>query len=393
MFKREVKKIRELTDKLISQGDVTEDEADCVYMIYRAVRIDAENVAEGFTEGDEDRLVSVQMALSEWYEAVFDALRSGRSGNFVSSVPADTKDARLAEILSRREKALFVKELPNVSRTLLGDVTAKKVPGGYELSFSRFGIKDRLSKGCGIEKELSLLRKLAEKPKGTDLTPEEADLAFSVLQTVQYLHRKRRLSGDISRIYETVNIWFQRVLDGFPSDRNFASTVPLAEITVPLAKIMSETDELHNRCLAAMSDEDRVNYFVCNKEVDFIGVDDASLELFPRCFYSQRAGIVSLLADRSTHVSFKTKSEHKALFLMRTTDSLIAIDDCDFVYTVLVPKDRERIARHVLSADDEEIDRRAEISDLYVDEFLFETVFEKERCEMPEDDSWVDITR
>jgi len=386
VFKREIKKIRELTKKLRSQGDVAEDEADCVYMIYRAVRIDDENVAEGFTEGDEDRLVSVQMALSGWYEAVFDALRSGRSGNFVSSVPADTKDARLAEILSRREKTLFVKELPDVSRTLLGDVTAKKVSDGYELSFSRFGIKDRLSKGCGIEKELSLLRKLAEKPKGNDLTPEEADLAFSVLQTVQYLHRKRRLSGDISRIYETVNMWFQRVLNGFPSDKNFASTVPLAQI-------IPETDELHNRCLAAMSDEDRVNYFICNGEVNFIGVDDASLELFPRCFYSQRAGIVSLLADKSTHVSFKTKSEHKALFLMRTTDSLIAIDDCDFVYTVLVPKDRERIARHVLSANDEEIDRRAEISDLYVDEFLFETVFEKERGEMPEDDSWVDITR
>jgi len=386
VFKREIKKIRELTKKLRSQGDVAEDEADYVYMIYRAVRIDAENVAEGFTEGDEDRLVSIQAALSGWYEAVFNALRLGRSGNFISSVSADTKDTRLAKILSGQEKTIFVKELPDVSRTLLGDVTAKKVSDGYELSFSRFGIKDRLSKGCGIEKELSLLRKLAEKPKGTDLTPEEADLAFSVLQTVQYLHRKRRLSGDISRIYETVNMWFQRVLNGFPSDRNFASTVPLAQI-------IPETDELHNRCLAAMSDEDRVNYFICNGEVDFIGVDDASLELFPRCFYSQRAGIVSLLADKSTHVSFKTKSEHKALFLMRTTDSLIAIDDCDFVYTVLVPKDRERIARHVLSADDEEIDRRAEISDLYVDEFLFETVFEKERGEMPEDDSWVDITR
>lgn len=388
MFKREIKKIRELTKKLRSQGDVAEDEADYVYMIYRTVRIDAENEAEGFTEGDEDRLVSVQMALSEWYEAVFDVLRSGRSGNFISSVPADTKDTRLVKILSGQEKTIFVKELTDVSRTLLGDVTAKKVSGGYELSFSRFGIKDRLSKGCGIEKELSLLRKLAEKPKGTDLTPEEADLAFSVLQAVQYLHRKRRLSGDISRIYETVKMWFQRVLNGFPSDRNFASTVPLAQI-------MPETDDLHNRCLAAMSDEDRVNYFVCNEEVDFIGVDDASLEvfLFPKCFYSQRAGIVSLLADRSTHVSFKTKSEHKALFLVRTTDSLIAIDDCDFVYTVLVPKDRERIARHVLSANDEEIDRRAEISDLYVDEFLFETVFEKERGEMPEDDSWVDITR
>lgn len=386
MFKKEIKKIKDLINKLKTEGDVTEDEADSVFMIYRAVRIDDENVAEGFTEGDEDRLVSIQATLSEWYEAVFDALRSGRSGNFVSSVPADTKDARLAEILSRREKTLFVKELPDVSRTLLGDVTAKKVSDGYELSFSRFGIKDRLSKGCGIEKELSLLRKLAEKPKGIDLTPEEADLAFSVLQTIQYLRRKHRLSGDVSRIYETVNIWFQRVLDGFPSDRNFASTVPLAQI-------MPETDELHNRCLAAMSDEDRVNYFICNGEVNFIGVDDASLELFPRCFYSQRAGIVSLLADKSTHVSFKTKSEHKALFLMRTTDSLIAIDDCDFVYTVLVPKDRERIARHVLSANDEEIDRRAEISDLYVDEFLFETVFEKERCEMPEDDSWVDITR
>lgn len=386
MFKKEIQKIKELTKKLELQGDVAEDEADYVYMIYRAVRIDAENEAEGFTEGDEDRLVSVQMALSEWYEAVFDVLRSGRSGNFVSSVPADTKDTRLAKILSGQEKTIFVKELPDVSRTLLGDVTAKKVSDGYELSFSRFGIKDRLSKGCGIEKELSLLRKLAEKPKGNDLTPEEADLAFSVLQTVQYLHRKRRLSGDISRIYETVNMWFQRVLNGFPSDRNFASTVPLAQI-------IPETDELHNRCLAAMSDEDRVNYFICNGEVNFIGVDDASLELFPRCFYSQRAGIVSLLADKSTHVSFKTKSEHKALFLMRTTDSLIAIDDCDFVYTVLVPKDRERIARHVLSADDEEIDRRAEISDLYVDEFLFETVFEKERGEIPEDDSWVDITR
>jgi len=386
VFKREIKKIRELTKKLGSQGDVAEDEADYVYMIYRAVRIDAENVAEGFTEGDEDRLVSIQAALSGWYEAVFNALRLGRSVNFISSVSADTKDTRLAKILSGQEKTIFVKELPDVSRTLLGDVTAKKVSDGYELSFSRFGIKDRLSKGCGIEKELSLLRKLAEKPKGTDLTPEEADLAFSVLQTVQYLHRKRRLSGDISRIYETVNMWFQRVLNGFPSDRNFASTVPLAQI-------MPETDELHDKCLLMMSDEDRVNYFICNGEVNFIGVDDASLELFPRCFYSQRAGIVSLLADKSTHVSFKTKSEHKALFLMRTTDSLIAIDDCDFVYTVLVPKDRERIARHVLSADDEEIDRRAEISDLYVDEFLFETVFEKERGEMPEDDSWIDITR
>jgi len=386
VFKREIKKIRELTKKLRSQGDVAEDEADYVYMIYRAVRIDAENVAEGFTEGDEDRLVSIQAALSGWYEAVFNALRSGRSGNFISSVSADTKDTRLAKILSGQEKTIFVKELPDVSRTLLGVVTAKKVSDGYERSFSRCGIEDRLSKGCEIEKELSLLRKLAEKPKGNDLTPEEADLAFSVLQTVQYLHRKRRLSGDISRLYETVNMWFQRVLNGFPSDRNFASTVPLAQI-------IPETDELHNRCLAAMSDEDRVNYFICNGEVNFIGVDDASLELFPRCFYSQRAGIVSLLADKSTHVSFKTKSEHKALFLMRTTDSLIAIDDCDFVYTVLVPKDRERIARHVLSADDEEIDRRAEISDLYVDEFLFETVFEKERGEMPEDDSWIDITR
>jgi len=285
VFKREIKKRRELTKKLRSQGDVAEDEADYVYMIYRAVRIDAENVAEGFTEGDEDRLVSIQAALSGWYEAVFNALRLGRSGNFISSVSADTKDTRLAKILSGQEKTIFVKELPDVSRTLLGDVTAKKVSDGYELSFSRFGIKDRLSKGCGIEKELSLLRKLAEKPKGNDLTPEEADLAFSVLQTVQYLHRKRRLSGDISRIYETVNMWFQRVLNGFPSDRNFASTVPLAQI-------IPETDELHNRCLAAMSDEDRVNYFICNGEVNFIGVDDASLELFPRCFYSQRAGIV-----------------------------------------------------------------------------------------------------
>jgi len=52
VFKREIKKIRELTKKLRSQGDVAEDEADYVYMIYRAVRIDAENVAEGFTEGD-----------------------------------------------------------------------------------------------------------------------------------------------------------------------------------------------------------------------------------------------------------------------------------------------------------------------------------------------------
>jgi len=47
VFKREIKKIRELTKKLRSQGDVAEDEADYVYMIYRAVRIDAENVAEG----------------------------------------------------------------------------------------------------------------------------------------------------------------------------------------------------------------------------------------------------------------------------------------------------------------------------------------------------------
>jgi len=100
VFKREIKKIRELTKKLRSQGDVAEDEADYVYMIYRAVRIDAENVAEGFTEGDEDRLVSIQAALSGWYEAGFNALRWGRSGNFISSVSADTKDARLAKLLS-----------------------------------------------------------------------------------------------------------------------------------------------------------------------------------------------------------------------------------------------------------------------------------------------------
>jgi len=75
MFKKEIQKIKELTEKLELQGDVAEDEADYVYMIYRAVRIDAENVAEGFTEGDEDRLDSIQAALSGWYEAVFNALR------------------------------------------------------------------------------------------------------------------------------------------------------------------------------------------------------------------------------------------------------------------------------------------------------------------------------
>ena len=104
MFEREALKLKSLTEKLDAQGDVTEDEADWIYM-FRIVFLmtcakhkSLTHVPHTICNMLEDNFVGsypyvsalnnqVSEAFFDWYDAVYRHVRNGMTGNYLSTVP------------------------------------------------------------------------------------------------------------------------------------------------------------------------------------------------------------------------------------------------------------------------------------------------------------------
>jgi len=90
MFKKEIQKIKELTEKLELQGDVAEDEADWIYVMNffpwkQGTKTEYERT--NFLAPYES-LESLRSAFEKWYDTVERKVQEGKKGNFISSVPS-----------------------------------------------------------------------------------------------------------------------------------------------------------------------------------------------------------------------------------------------------------------------------------------------------------------
>ena len=150
MFAKETKKIKRLTRKLNETGDISEDEADWIYIMnvlpwdnHCTTRYKIRNFWVSSSS-----LNPLRSAFSDWYTAVEKKIRNKETGNFLSTVsllkpfnyPADLKDTIHWRIDTNKYFASPAFLLQNKNR-LLGDVL--HLPDGC-ICFSRAGVEERV---------------------------------------------------------------------------------------------------------------------------------------------------------------------------------------------------------------------------------------------------------
>jgi len=266
---KEAKKIKDLTEKLKREGDVSQEEADFLYMfwkVFEAQRHAYTTTNEIFGRGTfgfpvlfsmkyrfgffEDFTDPVKDAFKEWYKTVSDFTTSGRTGNFVTTIPT-----YIATWIKDEETDKFIK---CAARSLSGDdrldeVTGKLVKEIYPrtdrlltldavvlypmtLSFSRYGLVPRLERKTN---DLTFLYKMSKKLEKEDISLEESDKIYVITKFFQamkipnILRPRFRAYGvkegkkQLDKLQKALATWFKTVYEAAKSGRtgNFLYTV------------------------------------------------------------------------------------------------------------------------------------------------------------------------
>lgn len=288
MFEREALKLKSLTEKLDAQGDVTEDEADWIYM-FRIVFLmtcakhkSLTHVPHTICNMLEDNFVGsypyvsapnnqVSETFFDWYDAVYRHVRNGMTGNCLSTVPCLMN----ISINSPAEKNIndvihkIACELPNRDKwsvraedkeadAILPFISKKRILANdicycryglmmQRLDMSRYGLLNRLSKGeDGDTKDVNYLRSMAGKLKsGNDITEDEADNIYLILKFAQaaYVNWKSDCLGydrhdeekqkvkkeQVNSLMNGLLTWFKAVYEAVKQGRtgNFTYTLPM----------------------------------------------------------------------------------------------------------------------------------------------------------------------
>ncbi|MGB4026933.1 MAG: hypothetical protein WBK47_01090 [Acetomicrobium sp.] len=272
MFEKETKKLKKLTEKLLREGDVTENEADWIYMffrIYKATQLSAEFSADYYinehipkfkaakhtfiidtkrtSEEYMELLEQADEAFCDWYESVA-SIRSNE-GNFISTVPT-----RFTYFYKNFPKDVFTKnkglfssvEVPEFlysepCNLLSGDCI-------YDFRNSRFllpryGLQNRLLGEGEYTKDISYINKMVDKLTSEgDITEEEADNIYFIYKYSQTLYVDLELPGmeeRISLLEKGLARWYEAVyetireklfMDTDAEMGNFVYTVPTRKI-------------------------------------------------------------------------------------------------------------------------------------------------------------------
>ncbi len=276
MFEKETKKLKKLTEKLLREGDVTENEADWIYMfrmIYTMTRIKSgtpsplsdeaytaldQNFVAPFSPGSE---IYEQVAeeFLNWYKAVYGYVHNEKSGNFISTIPSIVPALTELDIFSKNHLAdatirRIIKELPEEDgkivirnfpieaqafipkgRLLATDVTHDEDSG--DLFLSRYGLLRRMPDAQSEHtKEIGYLHKMINKLEHEDITEQEADNIYMILKFAQsMLVNAKNVTYPKSRVCSAKSIteglkhWYKAVYKALRDGRtgNFVYTLPM----------------------------------------------------------------------------------------------------------------------------------------------------------------------
>lgn len=278
---REIEIIKTLTEKLKKEGDVSQEEADLVYILKRLqeayqgsakaaardifsgefpgfpkLKSDVNNDAMEFNFIDSflDRLLD---AFGEWYGTVADLVASGRTGNFVTSIPVRSlflnvkKEPGLVRLIDSavnflseedRETVITGKQLKKIRSQIVAPLTLDAISfeNNTSLKFSRYGLVPRLNRKTN---DILFLQRMTKKLKNEDITPEESDLIYIIMKFAQALKTPAvryhnysfaadseiELKKQTKELQSALSSWFKGVFEAIISGRcgNFLYTLPI----------------------------------------------------------------------------------------------------------------------------------------------------------------------
>ena len=337
---KEVKIIKNLTEKLKKEKDVSQEEADLVYMLRRIY--EAYCYVSSKHDSNSERKVldfsmlnsnyfydameydftdsftrPMQSAFGKWYRTVADLAASGRTGNFATTIPAfllaEEETADLMRFaftkLSEEDKIIIIRgdrarELSvRINKLLTSDALFFYPETGLpRLTFARCGLVPRLERNTN---DILFLQRMTEKLKSEDITPEESDLIYTIFKFSQTLKsRSFRFYGErkdfkrqTDRLKNALNLWFKTVYEVAKSGRtgNFLHTLPVCDFT-GYSSIVKKTLNLLPKQFSMAK---------LSTESDLPDITGVFFDNERKVLMSQRCGVVQKVAQADRYALFE----------------------------------------------------------------------------------------
>lgn len=220
-------KIKQLTQKLRTQGDISLEEADEIYFLSL------------------QKLPGLSQALIDWYSAVSDEIKKGRRGNFIFTIDL-SKDANYLWLIKRdiQEYGTFedLCKVIMIDKRLCPPIKGSPSKNYYEITTSRAGMLNYPIKtdagACTIAKFLKKFNPVIVTP--TSLTYKQLKVAFEIASGVSDIPDTWTSGEEVKLFILSFFIKFQNFPCIVAGDMH-RSIVFVEERNAPVMKIASET--------------------------------------------------------------------------------------------------------------------------------------------------------
>ena len=284
-MKKELERLKMLTEKLKSEGDITEDEADWLYMFRRIYKMSYMSYNFVFNSSQYDKYRDilrnfpikhlpcdeVSEGFLNWYEVVEKYIKAGRRGNFLSTVPANEAldmgvrfERNVEAVLRRITDFLGEAEVPESfsGRVLSGDIERR-----LRYVFSRYGLEERPKDKK--KKDIDFLTRMTKKLKRQgDITPEEADLIYMLVKYACVINCAIR--ANLYELFMALEKWYKNVFKKIQAGKtgNFLYTLPTTDLDIGKARYY-----IHESLKLLPTEYDKMIFFDVEPEHDCFFLD------------------------------------------------------------------------------------------------------------------------
>jgi len=346
---KEIKIIRDLTEKLKKEGNVTPEEADLIYMlrqIYEAYCFfskSKEHISYRFSleaadpvpfDFSEAFLNPMAEEFEKWYMTVYNFVLHGRRGNFVTTIPVkdenekylfiidiDDEASKLIRLAEKKlDKNITPEDICSRDKFLTLDIVLSDNKTRYRIS--RYGLSSLIERKYN---DVSFLYSMVEKlDREGDISPEEADMVYMLVKFIQTLHLKY-FNGDFDddikeqfeRLHKALFKWFdviysivlRRKDDIYEGKKyNFLYTLPIEDYEYKYYRsrdVIYYTEKCIQRTLNILPDQ--FSFAKFSATPSFSDLTGIFVDKNHAC-YSQRYGVIREAIDIDRRIIFPDPS-------------------------------------------------------------------------------------
>lgn len=284
-MKKELERLKMLTEKLKTQGDITEDEADWLYIFRRVYKMSYTSYNFVFNSSQYDKYREIlrnfpikhlpcddiSEGFLNWYEVVEKYIKAGRRGNFLSTVPANEAldmgvrfERNVETVLRRIANFLGEAEVPEgfSGRVVSGDIERR-----LRYVFSRYGLEERPK--AKKKKDIDFLTRMTKKLKRQgDVAPEEADLIYMLVKYACVINCAIR--ANLYELFVALEKWYENVFKKVKAGKtgNFLYTLPTTDLDIGKARYY-----IHESLKLLPAECDKMIFFDAEPEHDCFFLD------------------------------------------------------------------------------------------------------------------------